>query len=377
MTNETEQTPLPKTQSVADPHLIYYAKLGGEFVQNISRQLETNDLVATIHHFDGQNRDSFRKWRKDLCRAALENNPVDDLYMRKLVSRTVKDTASDFWSEIRTQNPAITWAEIQTAFDNRFRTFVDAQLAKQKLPRLRQEKRETLHSFAQRIVDTAREAYTDTQIGSEVVSDIMREIFLNGMIDLKSSQRIIRESPKDLTTALDSAIKEEMLNESFKIRRTTLDSEGRRIIPMEIITRQYNISLYSTIQEGSLQGLGQHKSAQRNQDYSAAKKAASKAKDNTRALTDRRIIQQPRRPPPRLRTGARRNDLEHRPAPLGNLRPRRVHTSTKDGLTNGLLHQAWQQRPIHVWIKCLRRKLRHSTAENPIFLQATHRRTWK
>ena len=83
------------------------------------------------------------------------------------------------------------------------------------MPRLRQEKRETLHSFAQRIVDTAREAYTDTQIGSEVVSDIMREIFLNGMIDLKSSQRIIRESPKDLTTALDSAIKEEMLNESF------------------------------------------------------------------------------------------------------------------------------------------------------------------
>ena len=234
MTNETEQTPLPKTQSVADPHLIYYAKLGGEFVQNISRQLETNDLVATIHHFDGQNRDSFRKWRKDLCRAALENNPVDDLYMRKLVSRTVKDTASDFWSEIRTQNPAITWAEIQTAFDTRFRTFVDAQLAKQKLPRLRHEKRETLHSFAQRIVDTAREAYTDTQIGSEVVSDIMREIFLNGMIDLKSSQRIIRESPKDLTTALDSAIKEETLNESFKIRRTTLDSEGRRIIPMEI-----------------------------------------------------------------------------------------------------------------------------------------------
>ena len=66
-------------------------------------KLETNDLVVTIHHFDGQNRDSFRKWRKDLCRAALENNPVDDLYMRKLVSRTVKDTASDFWSELRTQ----------------------------------------------------------------------------------------------------------------------------------------------------------------------------------------------------------------------------------------------------------------------------------
>ena len=114
------------------------------------------------------------------------------------------------------------------------------------------------------------------------------------------------------------------------------------------------------------------------------KKAASKAKDNTRALNVIKITQQPRRPPPRQRntialteTGARRNDFQHRPASLGSLRPRRVQTSTKDGLTNGLLHQAWQQRTIHVWIKCLRRNLRHSTAENPIFLQATHRRTWK
>ena len=235
MTTETEQTQQPTTQTIADPHLLYYAKLGGECVQNISRQLETNDFVATIHHFEGQNRTSYRKWRKDLARAALENNPVDDIYMRKLVSRTVKDTASDFWSELRTQNPGITWSEIQTAFDNRFRTFVDSQLAKQKLPRLRQEKRETLHSFAQRILDTAREAYTDTQIAREVVCENLREIFLNGMLDLKSSQRIIRESPKDLTTALDSAIREEMLNESFKIRHANVtDSEGRRVVPMEI-----------------------------------------------------------------------------------------------------------------------------------------------
>ena len=106
--------------------------------------------------------------------------------MRKLVSRTVKDTASDFWSELRTQSLGITWSEIQKAFANRFRTFVDSQLAKQKLPRLRQEKRETLHSFGQRLLDTAREAYNDTQIASKVVCENLREIFLNGMLDLKS-----------------------------------------------------------------------------------------------------------------------------------------------------------------------------------------------
>ena len=94
-------------------------------------------------------------------------------------------------------------------------------------------------------------------------------------------------------------------------------------------------------------------------------------------LTISGFLQQPRRQPPRQRTGAHTDVLQHRPASLGNIRPRHVHTSTKDGLTNDLLHRAWQQRTIHVWIKCLRHNLRHSTAENPIFLQATHRRTWK
>ena len=32
-------------------------------------------------------------------------------YMRKLVSRTVKESAADFWYEIRVARPNITWAE--------------------------------------------------------------------------------------------------------------------------------------------------------------------------------------------------------------------------------------------------------------------------
>ena len=54
------------------------------------------------------------------------------------------------------------------------------------------------------------------------------------MIDVRSSNRIIREEPKDLAAALDRAVREEMLNESFKIRLTGIDTKGRHIIPMDI-----------------------------------------------------------------------------------------------------------------------------------------------
>ena len=204
-------------QPLSDSHLIYYAKLGGECVQNISRQLETNDIVSSIRGFNGLDRKSYRTWRKDLARAALETTPVDDIFMRKLVSRTVTETAADFWTEIRTQKPEITWVEIQQVINERFRTFVDAQLAKQKLPKLRQEKRETLHSFAQRIHDTAREAYTDKQLADEVVTENLPEIFLNGMIDVRSSNRIIREEPKNLAAALDRPLEKKCSTKVSKL----------------------------------------------------------------------------------------------------------------------------------------------------------------
>ena len=50
---------------------------------------------------------------KHLRREALEKHPVDDQYMRKLVSHTVKECASDFCYEIRVARPNITWAKIQ------------------------------------------------------------------------------------------------------------------------------------------------------------------------------------------------------------------------------------------------------------------------
>ena len=74
---------------------------------------------------------------KHLRREALEKQPIDDQYMRKLVSRTVKESAADFWYEIRVARPNITWAEIQDVFRERFANYVDAQIALQKLSKLK------------------------------------------------------------------------------------------------------------------------------------------------------------------------------------------------------------------------------------------------
>ena len=61
----------------------------------------------------GNNPSSFRLWMKHLRREALEKQPIDDQFMRKLVSRIVKDSASDFWYEIKVARP-LHWRKYKT-----------------------------------------------------------------------------------------------------------------------------------------------------------------------------------------------------------------------------------------------------------------------
>ena len=60
---------------------------------------------------------------KNISRAAIERQPVDHVFMRRLVTRTVTDIAADLWQEVRNNNPNINWADIQGAFRERFNKF--------------------------------------------------------------------------------------------------------------------------------------------------------------------------------------------------------------------------------------------------------------
>ena len=71
---------------------LQYMQINADFMNGLSRQLDTSDVVSRIHNFSGNNPSSFRLWMKHLRREALEKQPIDDQYMRKLVSRTVKES---------------------------------------------------------------------------------------------------------------------------------------------------------------------------------------------------------------------------------------------------------------------------------------------
>ena len=212
-----------------------YMQHNAECMNSISRHLLTSEVISGIHNFNGNNGNSYKAWMKQLNRASLEKQPVDDEYMRHLISRTISGIAADFWADTRRARPNITWEDIQLVFNERFGNFAISQMALQKLPNLKQEQRETLHAFAQRIIETAREAYNEVDYGNNVVTQQLKNIFINGLNCKETSQILIRENVTDLNTALRSAIREDELQQTYKIRQVdTRDIQGRKLEAMDI-----------------------------------------------------------------------------------------------------------------------------------------------
>ena len=204
-------------------------------MNGINRQLETSVIASQIHTFNGNNAASYRLWMKHLRRAALERQPHDDLCMRKLVSRTVKDSASDFWTEIEELKIQILRGlRFRPHLENVFSNYVDAQIALQKVTKLKQERKQTLHSFAQKIIETAREAYSEEDYASQIVTTQIRDIFID-ILCHKTSQLLISENVADLPRALYRTIRQELLQQTYQLREVdTIDDQRRNVEKMKV-----------------------------------------------------------------------------------------------------------------------------------------------
>ena len=62
-------------------------------------------------------------------------------------------------------------------FRERFANYVDAQIALQKLSKLKQDHKQSRYSFAQKITETVREAYSEADYATSIVTRQLRDIF--------------------------------------------------------------------------------------------------------------------------------------------------------------------------------------------------------
>ena len=139
-------------------------------------------------------------------------------------------------------------------FRERFANYVDAQIPLQKLSKLKQDHKQTIHSFAQKITETAREAYSEADYATAIATMQLRDIFINGLRCHRTSELLIRDQTVDLPTALNIAVRQDLLIQTYKLREVEkIDVEGRHAESMDIDTVErdadYNDTAPATIKD--------------------------------------------------------------------------------------------------------------------------------
>ena len=230
------QQPQQQVDMIVNPNdqMLQYMQLNSDFMQSLTRQLTTNDTASGIPIFSGGSAKQFREWIKTLDRIYIDN--TDDIIMSKLISKTTRDLAADFYADLKrdAENP-LTWPETREAFYARFSNYVDAHIAQQTLKNLKQERKQDLHCYAQKISETAREAYTPDKLNNPLVIRELKNIFIDGLRQKKTAQILIQEEVPNLQAALARAIRQELLQQTFQLRQVnTFDNDRREIVNMEI-----------------------------------------------------------------------------------------------------------------------------------------------
>ena len=214
--------------------MVRYMEISNGFMQGLTRQLDTNDVASSIPVFSGGSAQNFREWMRCLDRTYVDHEN-DHCFMRKLISKTTRDLAADYYADLKRDNDNdLTWPETRNAFCERFSNYVDAQIAQQKLKKLKQERKQGLHSFAQSIQDTAREAYTPEELQNPLIVRELKNVFIDGLRDHKTAQSLIREDVPTLHQALQRAIRDDLLQQTYRLRQITTDHDNRKVEHMEI-----------------------------------------------------------------------------------------------------------------------------------------------
>ena len=232
-----EQPRAQQVDMIVNPNeqMLQYMQLNSDFMHNLSRQLTANDTASCIPVFSGGNAKQFREWIKTLDRIYIDNQD-DHVIMGKLITKTTRDLAADFYADLKRDAEApLSWPETRDAFYARFSNYVDAHIAQQTLKTLKQERKQDLHCYAQKISETARDAYTPDELNNPIVIRELKNIFIDGLRQKKTAQLLIQEDVPNLQAALARAIRQELLQQTFQLRQVnTFDNDRRDIVNMEV-----------------------------------------------------------------------------------------------------------------------------------------------
>ncbi|XP_062587952.1 uncharacterized protein LOC134249630 [Saccostrea cucullata] len=198
-------------------------------MDNLNQNLKSNQ----IKQFDG-NPKEFRRWIKSIEKfALLERVPEEK---NKLIAfKSSSGAVSDFIHRYLTGDPNVTWDVLKGELSVRFADITDAQHAFMLLRHMKQEKSENVQIYAERLLSLAEQAYEGQEAG-RVTEGKLVGFFVDGLYSDRLKLKVMRDNPRTMQEAINSARAEHNLQQRFQLRtgRTYFVPPSNTGEPMEI-----------------------------------------------------------------------------------------------------------------------------------------------
>jgi hypothetical protein len=189
-----------------------------EAVKGLSQKIESlnfNLSTTQIANFDGDSK-TYERWIKGIEKhAMLEGIPIEKVVY--LAFKTSTGAVSDLIPRYLKVNPRAEWDALKAELAKRFADVSDAQHAFTLLRQIKQERNENIQVYVEHLLSLAEEAFEDTQ-DARVTEGQLIGFFTNGLYSDRLKIKVMKDDPKTLQKAINSARDEFKLQQRFQLR---------------------------------------------------------------------------------------------------------------------------------------------------------------
>lgn len=187
-------------------------------LKGLRLELRAGQMGSKISDFSGESSRRFNQWIRDIELTGLAVEASDSV-MRSLTVQSVKGQAAEFVARLVSEDRNISWNELKARLIAQYSDESEREIAVQRLRRMKQNKGETIQCFGERIRRTALDAYPGQNINNPVISEVLVNSLIDGCIQDRIAQKLLRSRPDSFDAALTLAIREQQTNKLFEMRR--------------------------------------------------------------------------------------------------------------------------------------------------------------
>ena len=154
-----------------------------------------------------------KAWLESIEKAVLvTHNNLDPEALVKAALLSSENPVSSFIIRYKETMGLIDWETLKAELEKRFGVGTDRHSKKVMLRTLSQKTHETTHVFAERIYQTACEAYGTTEVASHIVQEELVSILATGLRERSVGSKILRILPAKLEQAVEIAAEEDIVS---------------------------------------------------------------------------------------------------------------------------------------------------------------------